>query len=209
LQCHVAHSTEAKDRDDVARPHIDLVHDSVGRDSRAEQRSGVDQVEARRNVIREVGPRKHVLAVTAVHVLAGDDPLVAELLAITCAELALATRPPDRLNANGVAQFKPCDPLADASDTAGRLVPWDDRADRGDTTVNPVALDGVKVGAAHAARHYLDEELARGRLGAVRFLPRERTLRERSRGEQEICAHRCHACALTAEAPMRISTFTS
>jgi hypothetical protein len=94
-------------------------------------------------------------------VFAGDPASVAELFPTGRAVLALLAAPPQRLHTDPVAHGEPVGAVAVDGDRARHLMARDDRADRGHTTLDPVAFDHVQVRAAYPAPSDTDQQLPR------------------------------------------------
>src|SRR5690606_11429271 len=189
LQREVADAAQAEHADTLAGTDVELLHGPVPGDAGAEERCGIRQVEVLRHAIRVRGRREHELAVAAVDVLAGDEAPVAQVLAVARAELALLARPPQRLDADRVADGEAGHAVAERGDASGHLVTRDDGADRGYAGSHPVTLDHVQVGPADAAADDFDENLARSGGGRRGLPPVKRMLAQRCRRVELVRVH--------------------
>ena len=181
LQGHMTNATDAEHSDTLSGPEVELRNGAERGDSRAEQRSSINQVDGLRHVIAVRRIREHKLRVRAVYVLTRDLALMAEFLAAGEAELALLARPPQRLHTNPITDLECRHARTKRGYRAGRLVPGDDRADGRHSPINPIALDHVQIRAAHPARRYFDQQLPWAGLGSGDLAPGEWMFRQRGR----------------------------
>ena len=152
-------AAEAEEADALAGLDAGDAQAAEADDAGAEQRRGVDGVEAGGQRVGEVGAGEGVLGVAAVDGVAGEDGVVAEVLHAVAAEPAVAVDAADPGDADARAERKLGGGAVD--DFADDLMAGDDaRVER-----RKVALDDVEVGAADAAGEDAEEDVAGVRVG--------------------------------------------
>ena len=197
-----AGSTAPASRGDAARqPGVvaddaDQAQAAVADDAGAEQRSGRHGRHAGRQTVDEPGRRHGVLGEAAVHVPAGEQRVLAEVLLPAPAEPAGlvglvqprhadAVAHGERRRARLAARRDVLGAGSERHDLADDLVAGDD----GRAVRRQLALQDVQVGAAHAAGQHPQEDLARTRLGHRELDEPERRLL-RGSGRRQL--HRAH-----------------
>ncbi len=108
-----------------------------------------------------------VFGVAALDLVAGEARRVAQVLALTRAEAAMAAGPPQPGYADALARDEVGDACSAADHPADDLVTGDHRQHR----IGQLAVDEVEVGAAHAAGFHPQQDLARGRGAAPADAP--------------------------------------
>ena len=132
---------------------------AIADEARAQKRRGLRVGVAVGQLEGVVGIRNRVFGIPAVHVIAGEARLAAKVLAPARAVLARTARVPEPRNADPIADVQMRHAVADHVDEADDFMSGDD----GHLDRRQIAIQDVKIGAAHAARKYTNQHLSRQR----------------------------------------------